>query len=256
MIKETKIVFTTSWDDGSKFDIRLQDMLSHHGIGGTFYIPKNYSIRSLREAELKELAEHQEVGAHSLNHLNLTKVSIKKAREEISGSKNYLEELLGREVKMFCYPGGYYNSEVKNQVKEAGFLGARTTKEWSFGPAKDFFEMPTSLHIYPFPFRPLDSKRQYKNPKNFLAPLLHNCPDILKRRLGIKPFLSWRALAQSSFLYAKEHGKLFHLFGHSWEVERYGMWQDLEKFFKFVSKQEDIIYLTNSETIEFFSQNT
>lgn len=250
MTDNKKIVFTTSWDDGHELDFRVLEMLSQYRLAGTFYIPKNYNKRSLTDQAIRKIAEKQEIGAHSLNHLDLTKVSLAKAREEIFASKKYLEELLEKEVKVFCYPKGNYNSKIKKLVKQAGFLGARTAKEWHFEIASDFFEMPGSLHIYPFPFRPLSSIRQYKNPKNFLAPLFRQCPYVLKYRLGIKPFFSWPALARASFLYAEKHGKVFHLFGHSWEIEKYNMWKDLEKFFKLVSRQENIVFLTNSEVYE------
>ncbi|MEK9209488.1 MAG: polysaccharide deacetylase family protein [Patescibacteria group bacterium] len=256
MSENSKILFTTSWDDGHELDLKLQDLLSGYGLKGTFYIPKDYNLRSLNESEIRFFAQNQEVGAHSLTHPDLPGVSLEKSREEIFGSKKYLEELLGQEVKMFCYPSGFYNDSVKNLVREAGFLGARTTKEWFFGGAFDFFEMPVSLHIYPFPFRPLSSLRQYKNPKNFLAPFLQNYQEIIKRRLNPKTFFGWQNLARASFLYAKERGRIFHLFGHSWEIEKYGMWRELEKFLKFVADNKDnLIFLTNSETLEFFSRN-
>jgi len=251
-----KIIFTTSWDDGSKFDLKLQDLLSQYGLRGTFYISNNRDLRSLSDENIRHLAEEQEIGAHTLNHPKLTEISPEKAREEIAGSKKYLENLLGREVKMFCYPYGNYNAEIKKIVQEAGFLGARTTEEWFFGGNFDFFEMPTSLHIYPFPFRPLSSFRQYKNPKFFLAPFLRNYQEIIKRRLNPNAFLGWQNLARASFYYAKNHGEIFHLFGHSWEIEKYGMWRELEEFLKFVADNKDgLIFLNNSETLEFISRN-
>lgn len=251
-----KIIFTASWDDGHKLDLRLFDLLSRYGLKSTFYIPRSCSFRSLTDEEVKIIAGEQEIGAHTLNHPDLTKISLTKAQEEISGSKEYLEELLAKEVKMFCYPSGYYNNQVKEVVKEAGFLGARTTQEWSFGGSLDFFETPISLHIYPFPFRPLSSLGQYKNPANFLKPFFHHFPDILKHNLNSKAFFSWQGLARASFYYAKKRGEIFHLFGHSWEIEKYGMWQELEKFLKFVADdKENLIFLTNGEALEFFKKN-
>lgn len=250
MIEDKKIVFTTSWDDGSKFDLRLCNLFSKYNIRGTFYIPKQFELRTLSDGDIKEISKVHEIGAHTLTHASLTKISPKNAEKEIKESKEYLDGLLGLETKMFCYPRGFYNDEIKNIVKNVGFHGARTVKQWSFEVPRDFFEMETSLHIYPFPFRPLNSILQYKNPKNFLAPFLLNYPEIKKRKLGVKAFLSWQNLARASFLYARDFGGVFHIFGHSWEIEKYGMWRDLENFLKFVSEQENIIFAVNGELLD------
>lgn len=253
MMENKKIAFTTSWDDGSKFDIKLSELLLKYGMRGTFYIPKSFELRTLSDSEIREIAKHNEIGAHTLTHADLTKLSPCVAEKEIKESKEYLDELLGIETKTFCYPKGFYNNEIKNIVKQVGFKGARTTCEWSFEFPRDFFEIETSLHIYPFPLRPLNSFLQYKNPKNFLAPLVRNYPEIAKRKLGIKSFLSWQGLARTSFLYARDFGRVFHLFGHSWEIEKYGMWEDLEKFLKLVSEQENIVFIKNSELLDLAS---
>lgn len=250
MIEDKKILFTTSWDDGSKFDLRLCDLFSKYNIRGTFYIPKQFELRTLSDNEIKEISKHHEIGAHTLSHIDLTKTPFKNAEKEIKESKEYLDELLGKDTKMFCYPRGFYNNEIKNIVKNSGFKGARNVKQWSFEAPQDFFEMETSIHIYPFPFRPLNFILQYKNPKNFLAPLIKHYPEITKRKLGFKSFLSWNNLALTNFFYARDFGKTFHLFGHSWEIEKYDMWQDLEKFLKFVSEQKNIIFAVNSDLLD------
>ncbi len=46
-----------------------------------------------------------------------------------------LEDALGRPVEMFCYPKGRYTQRVRQAVVDCGFLGARTTHVFTFGPA-------------------------------------------------------------------------------------------------------------------------
>jgi len=94
---------------------------------------------------------------------------------------------------------------------------------------------------------------QYKNPKNFLAPFLLHYSEIKKRKLGVRAFLSWQDLARASFFYARDFGRVFHLFGHSWEIEKYAMWRDLENFLKFVSEQKNITFAVNSELLDIMS---
>jgi peptidoglycan/xylan/chitin deacetylase (PgdA/CDA1 family) len=77
--------------------------------------------------EIKEMdGKGIEFGAHSVNHPRLPDLSLERANDEIVGSKHALEDNLGKEVAAFCYPYGFYNSEVINLVKQAGFRSAVT----------------------------------------------------------------------------------------------------------------------------------
>ena len=39
----------------------------------------------------------------------------------------------------------------------------------------------------------------------------------------------------------------FHLWGHSWELEEYNLWQKLEAIFKIISNQNDFQYCANGD---------
>ncbi|MEW5766461.1 MAG: polysaccharide deacetylase family protein [bacterium] len=65
-----------------------------------------------------------EFGAHTLTHPPLTRIDPKQARYEITASKEEIEQKLGKPVAVFCYPFGDFNEEVKEMVKEAGFICA------------------------------------------------------------------------------------------------------------------------------------
>ena len=80
---------------------------------------KNY----INESMLKELGSHPlvSIGSHSQSHARLTKCNRKELANEISGSKSYLEDLLGREIDMFSYPHGDFNSVVRSEVLKSGY---------------------------------------------------------------------------------------------------------------------------------------
>lgn len=83
-------------------------------------------------------------GAHTLTHPILTKVSIEKAGFEIAESKRRLESCLNRPVLSFAYPNGEkddINEEIKNKVKENGFLCACTTIFGNNYVNADLFEL-------------------------------------------------------------------------------------------------------------------
>ncbi|MFA5022534.1 MAG: polysaccharide deacetylase family protein [Patescibacteria group bacterium] len=243
------LIFTTSWDDGGRDNLKLLDLLNKYGLKGTFYIQGQEASDNAGRHDLLEIVKTQEVGGHTLNHPKLTKISLQEAKQEIISGKGTLESLLGQKVEMFAYPYGMFNEEIKNIVFAAGFLGARTVKKFDFNLPKDFFEFNTTFQVYPHPFRKRDAKHLH-GPKVVLQPLKNNFSPILKLKLPLNSFLTWPFLVKNLFDYSHKNGEIFHLFGHAHEIEKYGLWQDLEKFFKYLTKSEGIIYLTNSEVLK------
>ena len=63
-------------------------------------------------------------GSHSKNHPRLADLPIDEAREEVFGSKKALEDLLGEEMSIFCYPFGNSSQAVREAVMEAGYAAA------------------------------------------------------------------------------------------------------------------------------------
>ena len=244
-----KIIVTTSWDDGHELDLKLADLLNKYNLKGTFYIPKISNLKSLTDENLKEISKTQEIGAHTLTHPDLREISLGEAEKEIVGSKEYLENLLNKEVEMFCYPKGRYNQDIKNLIKKAGFIGARTTKKYSIKKPEDFFEIRTTVNVYPFPLRKRN-KNYYHLSKFLFQPLTKGFFKILKLKLPINSFFNWNNLAKNTFNYVLENGGIYHIWGHSWEIEKYGMWEDLEEIFKYISNRKDVFYLTNSQILD------
>ena len=72
------------------------------------------------------LAAGHEIGAHTLSHPWLTRLSLAQAREEIGGGKKQLEDTFGVPVRHFCYPYGDWNAPVRDLVAESGFQTACT----------------------------------------------------------------------------------------------------------------------------------
>lgn len=238
-----KIIVTTSWDDGDVLDVKLASLLDKYGIKGTFYITINRQNR-LTDDEIIAISSKHEIGAHTMGHPLLTEIPMEEVEKQISESKNYLEKVTGKQIKMFAYPAGDYNVATVNIVKSHGFKGARTTEDWSCDLPRNAFEMPTSLHVYPHLFRP-----NAKTMRAWLRPLFHNLPKIIRYRLRPTSVLSWQNLALAMFDRAYAEGGVFHIWGHSWEVDKYQMWDDLEKVLKYISSHKGVEFKTNSEII-------
>ena len=224
---------TTSWDDGSVSDIKLSNLLEKYSLKATFYITKSYRHieRPLTIKEIIELGKKHEIGAHTLTHLDLDKISIKSANDEILGSKVYLENLLGRDVKMFCYPRGKYNAEIIGIVKKAGFIGARTCNHGDFNMPNDPYKWQITLHA------------SNGSPRVTFKIWRIN-------HLSIRSLMDWEIRAKELFDWALKRGGVYHLWGHASEIEKKDEWDKLERLLKYIANREGVRYMTNGEVLE------
>jgi peptidoglycan/xylan/chitin deacetylase (PgdA/CDA1 family) len=59
-----------------------------------------------------------QIGSHTQNHVDLTKLDGLELKKEIENSKKFLEETFATPVKDFCYPFGKVNSNAYLEVKK------------------------------------------------------------------------------------------------------------------------------------------
>ncbi len=85
--------------------------------------------RMLSWDEIREMdAAGITMGAHTLDHVHLSKVNLEESRRQVIESKKRLEKELNHEVKYFCYPYGEYNRAVLDIVKKSGFTAATSVE--------------------------------------------------------------------------------------------------------------------------------
>jgi peptidoglycan/xylan/chitin deacetylase (PgdA/CDA1 family) len=254
--------FTTSWDDGSVNDLRLLKLLKRFDIKGTFFIPQNFNnndakyssyIRRLTAEEIKTISLTQEIGAHSLSHRILTELSDEEIIKEVSESRVFLEEITGKKINIFSFPGGIFNEKIIDTVKNIGYIGARTAQLLNFKISSQAFLFGVSVQCNPFPFRKTNAEKY--NWRRLLDPMRTYDYKLLSFIPLIPRLYSWQSFARAFFKYSMNSGNYFHLVGHSWELEKYGMWDELESFLKFVkSQKKEIKFVTNSEVANFIKQ--
>lgn len=82
-------------------------------------------------AQILDMAKGgMDFGSHTNSHRRLTWLYKEQAIEEIQGSKNYIEELLGREINSFSYPYGSWRDFDRSHqeiIRNAGYRLAVTT---------------------------------------------------------------------------------------------------------------------------------
>ena len=86
------------------------------------------------------------IGAHTVRHPILARVSESEARTEMAESKARLEAIVGREVTLFAYPNGkpgadYTETHVR-LARELGFQAACSTSWGAAGRGGDMFQIP------------------------------------------------------------------------------------------------------------------
>ena len=82
-----------------------------------------------------------EIGGHTLNHPKLAEIQEEEAFHEIVQSKLNLENQLGTSVISFAYPYGNLNEQVKEAVKEAGFVFGIATDSGGLHLEDDLFQV-------------------------------------------------------------------------------------------------------------------
>ena len=230
-----RAIVTTSWDDGDALDLKLADMLSERGISGTFYAsPRNRERPVMGKDELRRLAEGFEIGAHSLTHPDLRPLSGPNLMAELLDGRRDLEDTLDRPVDMFCYPKGRYTARVRRAVIECGFIGARTTRMFRFDLPADPYLMPATIAVRNCPWTAWV-------PHCIRTLSWAGLRQVMLKGRG-KP---WRELAIGLFEHVLEKGGVWHLWGHSWEIEERGMWDGFRAVLDAVSDHDEVAYLTN-----------
>lgn len=235
-------IITTSWDDGALEEFKLAEILNKYNIPATLYIPRrNLERPVITEKQIKELSTQFEIGGHTLNHVFLTTVPASLQWQEIEGCYAWLKEILDFSPVSFCAPKGLYTVGIVNMVKKAGFSNLRTTHLLdNKGVGTIINGLPllhTTLQLY-------EHKRM-----TYLKHLIkRNKTSNLIQWLSMHAEKDLLLLTEKQLTAIRKRGEgCFHLWGHSWEIEKYQLWKKLESICKFLSSQKDFSFSQNKD---------
>jgi peptidoglycan-N-acetylglucosamine deacetylase len=217
------MLLTTSWDDGDPADLRVAELLADHGFRGTFYLCRDPEGRPrLTDADIRELASSPavEIGSHTLTHPNLRRLDCRRVDSELSGSKAWLEDVIGKAVTSFCYPKGLHRRSLAGRVAAAGYLLARTTMSGHTDLAFDPLLMPTTMQLYPHSRLTQLRHALKENDRRGLASL------VALPRWSRRPVELVRHFVERSQKRATEPS-MIHVWGHSRELHEVGLWPEL-----------------------------
>jgi peptidoglycan/xylan/chitin deacetylase (PgdA/CDA1 family) len=112
----TKLV-AISFDDGYLEYVRGARLLSELGVKASFYITTDLNawerkpLLAKKPELIAEIAElGHEIGSHTCTHRDLRQLQRNDLVYELKHSKNFLEDVTGREILGIAYPWGFYKT--------------------------------------------------------------------------------------------------------------------------------------------------
>lgn len=220
-------IVTFSYDDGVTQDERLIALFDKYHVKATFnlnyallgekgsLVRNNTCIRhdKVKAKDVKRIYYGHEVASHTLHHPFLPKLTNDTIINEVETDRRNLSNLVEYDVCGFAYPGGGINfdSRVADVIRNnTNIKYARTTIETnSFYFPDDIYKIyPTVYHI------------NYDKMMDLAKEFLEEETD---------------------------EKRLFYVWGHSYELDAWRMWDKFEEFLKLISERDDIDYLTNKD---------
>ncbi|MDO8777622.1 MAG: polysaccharide deacetylase family protein [Burkholderiaceae bacterium] len=98
----------------------------------------SHEIKAMRQAGMQ-------IGAHTVSHPILARLTDEQTRQEIQGSQRFLEQLMGERVGLFAFPNGKpgedYTPQTVDVVRSLGFDAAVSTRWGASGIGDDLFQI-------------------------------------------------------------------------------------------------------------------
>ncbi|MDI1433158.1 polysaccharide deacetylase family protein [Polyangium sorediatum] len=131
------VTFDDGWRNQHEYALPILRAL---GISATFFVTTDHlrqgvsCAKRMGPAELRTLVDAgMTIGSHTRTHPDLARLDETRLEDELRGSRQDLEDLLGKPVTLFAYPGGSLSARVVRAVRRAGYEAACC----SFGPARN-----------------------------------------------------------------------------------------------------------------------
>lgn len=214
--KKKKVV-TFSYDDGSRNDLRLVEVLEKYGAKCTLNLVSGWvdaSDNFLSKKDVFELSKTHEIANHTKGHVWNERIPLEQMVSQVVDAKNMLEDIIGKSVLGYAYPNGRYNDALVNLLKSLGISYARTAAQ-------------TNNFTHPENFLIWDGTCHHDNAVTYAK----------------------------AFVNASSYAKLpiFYVWGHSHDFESRGNWNVLTETLDILKEDENIWYATNVEICEYLT---
>ncbi|MBQ7407828.1 MAG: polysaccharide deacetylase family protein [Clostridia bacterium] len=117
--KRIALSFDCAW--GNEYTQTLLDEMNNYGVTCTFFAVSFWAEKY--PDDLKNIvSQGHEVGTHSKTHSHMSKLTQVEIDNELSYSKQVIEQITGQRVTLFRAPFGEYNNLLIERAREAGLF--------------------------------------------------------------------------------------------------------------------------------------
>lgn len=117
--KKIALSFDAAW--GDEYTDRILEILKQKDVKATFFLTGQW-LKDYPQKVVEIYNAGHELGNHSLNHKEMSKLSEKDIKEEIMGVHIQIKELTGYDANVFRPPYGDYNNKVILGAKSCGYM--------------------------------------------------------------------------------------------------------------------------------------
>ncbi len=116
-LKDHKLVALTFDDGPGPHTDRLLDAMKARGVKATFFVVGS-RVNSYASTLTRIAAEGHEIGNHSDNHPQLSKLSLANIRNNMDSCANKVKNILGKEPTVMRCPYGSFNANVRSYAAD------------------------------------------------------------------------------------------------------------------------------------------
>jgi peptidoglycan/xylan/chitin deacetylase (PgdA/CDA1 family) len=137
-----------TFDDGYRSTISLAaPILTEHSIPFSVFVTQSFvdsDSKYLTTADLRTLASLPGVvlGTHGVSHSQFAELDERALRNELSLSRDWLEQLTGAPVTSMSYPHGSHTQRVGEIARECGYTTAACSSRGTFTDAAQLMRIP------------------------------------------------------------------------------------------------------------------
>ena len=208
-------VLTTSWDDGTPEDLELGELLSRYGFLGTFYATTGpVGGRTISDSALDRLvALGHEIGNHGCTHRKFTELETTEILDEVRWGQTEIQRFMAPKP-VVAPPGGATTGAINRllngqglTVRTAPILGGRRRQRGVMVPTAQVFPHSLAITVRHLVRRRVIPATEYLRAWSASRTVRDRLTQIIET-----------ATADS----------VIHFWGHSQEIERLGLWRELE----------------------------
>lgn len=127
-----KLKIAITFDDGPhpKFTPQLLDGLKERNVKASFFVIGNLA-KANPEIIRRQKREGHLIGNHTYHHVDITKMSDEKAREEIRNTNEVVEGIIGEEVSFVRPPFGIWQKNLEKELSIIPVLWSVDPLDWT-----------------------------------------------------------------------------------------------------------------------------